>query len=134
MADKRVLAPKFSGHEDDFCIWLVRAEAYAEQFDFVEAMQPIAKANMPVNEGQAQQKAASRNKKAVAYLKSAMPNSQVVNMMAAGKGYPNWPNPAKAHLMIAYLKETYEDTSTLWSQARSGKLCDEKRREFKDFV
>jgi gag-polypeptide of LTR copia-type len=44
---------------------------------------------------------------------SAMPNSQVVNMMAAGKANRNWPNRAKAHLMIAYLKETYEDTSTL---------------------
>jgi hypothetical protein len=50
MADKRVFAPKFSGHKDDFCIWLVRAEAYAEWFDFVKAMQPVAEANLPVNE------------------------------------------------------------------------------------
>jgi hypothetical protein len=117
MADKQVLTPKFSGHEDDFCIWLVWAEAYAKWFDFVEAMQPVVEVDLPANEGpgvnQAQQNAVARNKKAVTYLMSAMPNSQVVNMMAAGKGNPNWPNRAKSHLMIAYLQETYEDTSTL---------------------
>jgi hypothetical protein len=31
-----------------------------------------------------------------------MPDSQVLNLMAAG-----WPNPAKVHLMIAYLQEAF---------------------------
>ena len=44
---------------------------------------------------------------------SAMPNSQVVNLMAAGKSDPKSPSRAKAHLMVAYLKETFEDQSTL---------------------
>jgi hypothetical protein len=44
---------------------------------------------------------------------STMPNSLMVNLMAASKSDPKWPNQAKAHLMMAYLKETYVDTSTL---------------------
>jgi Zinc knuckle len=42
-----------------------------------------------------------------------MPGSLLVNVTAAGEGDPAWPDQAKAHLMIAYLKGTFEDTTTL---------------------
>jgi hypothetical protein len=42
-----------------------------------------------------------------------MPNNLVVNVTAAGESDPHWPDQAKAHLMIAYLKSNFKDTSAL---------------------
>jgi len=117
MAEERVSIPKFSGEDDDFCIWNLRAKAYAHRFGFASAMSATVEVNLPTAEGPGvgvdQQAAVDRNTKATSFLTAAMPNSQVINMMAAGLADPDWPNVAKAHLMIAYLKETFEDTSTL---------------------
>jgi hypothetical protein len=39
MAKEQVSVLKFSGDEDDFCIWIARVEIYARQFAFGAAMQ-----------------------------------------------------------------------------------------------
>jgi hypothetical protein len=57
--------------------------------------------------------AVERNDKAVAFLMVAMPDVQVVTLLAAGKADCNWPNCLKAHLMIAYLKNTYAAATIL---------------------
>jgi malonyl CoA-acyl carrier protein transacylase len=44
---------------------------------------------------------------------TAMPNVQAINMMAAVKRDPGWPNRPKAHLMMAYLKEVFADATAL---------------------
>jgi hypothetical protein len=117
MAEERVPVLKFSSSKDEFNVWLFRAEAYAERFGFASAMGNIAEADLPEKEGPGttnqEQAAVERNWKAVSFNMSAMPNSLMVNLMAASKLDPKWPNQAKAHLMMAYLKETYVDTSTL---------------------
>lgn len=117
MDDECMSVPTFSGYEDDFCMWFIRAKAYADWFDFGEAMSPVAEADLPANEGPGtganEIAAVTRNKKAVAYLISAMPDSLVLNLMAAGTADPAWPNRAKAHLMIGYLKESFEESSIL---------------------
>jgi hypothetical protein len=51
--------------------------------------------------------------KAAAFLMAAMPDLQIINVMAAGISDPNWPNEPKAHLMMAYLKENYVEATTL---------------------
>jgi hypothetical protein len=51
--------------------------------------------------------------KAAAFLISAMPDSIVINVMAAGPSNTDWPNQPKAHLMVAYLKESFKVTMTL---------------------
>jgi hypothetical protein len=54
--------------------------------------------------------------KAASFLTEAVPNSEVINIMAARIADPAWPNKLKAHLMVAYLRETfisYEDNTTL---------------------
>jgi gag-polypeptide of LTR copia-type len=37
----------------------------------------------------------------------------VINIMAAGTAEADWPNQPKAHLMMAYLRETYKNNTTL---------------------
>jgi hypothetical protein len=117
MAHERIDMPRFSGDEDEYCIWWVRAKAYAARFGFRGAMSDVAEANLPANAGpganQGEIDAVARNSKAVSFLTAAMPNNLVVNVMAAGESDPNWPDQAKAHLMIAYLKGNFEDTSAL---------------------
>lgn len=80
-------------------------------------MTGVVEATLPANEGPGvgadEQAAVDQNTKATSFLMSAMPNTQVINLMAAGLADPTWPNVAKAHLMIAYLKDTFENTSTL---------------------
>jgi hypothetical protein len=51
--------------------------------------------------------------KAAVFLTLAMPDSLVINVMAAGLSSVDWPNQPKAHLMVAYLKESFEATMTL---------------------
>jgi hypothetical protein len=117
MAKERVSVPQFSGEDDDFCIWFLRAKAHASWFGFVAAMDINAENELPAAEeprvGAAQQAAVEQNMKAAAFLTSAMPDSLVINVMAAGLSTVNWPNQPKAHLMVAYLKESFEVTITL---------------------
>jgi hypothetical protein len=117
MANERIDVPCFSGDEDEYCIWWVRAKAYAARFGFRGAMSYAAEANLPANAGpganQDEMDAVECNSKAVSFLTAAMPNNLVVNVTAGGESDPNWPDQAKAHLMIAYLKNNFEDTSAL---------------------
>jgi hypothetical protein len=46
--------------------------------------------------------------KAAAFLTLAMPDSIVINVMAAGLAHAVWPTQPKAQLMVAYLKESFE--------------------------
>jgi hypothetical protein len=62
-----------------------------------------------------------QNMKAVAFLMAAIPDLQIINVMAAGISDPDWPNEPKAHLMMAYLKETNVEATTL---SRLGARCD----------
>jgi hypothetical protein len=84
---------------------------------FLSAMGHRAEVHLPAAEGPGvgadQEAAVERNMKAAAFLVSAMPNLQTSNVMAAGISDPGWPNEPKAHLMIAYLKETYVEATTL---------------------
>jgi hypothetical protein len=54
MAEERVSVPKFSGDEDDFCIWIARAEIYARRFAFGAAMQNCVEVNLPAMRAQEQ--------------------------------------------------------------------------------
>jgi hypothetical protein len=103
MAEQRVSVLKFSGDEDDFCIWI--------------AMQIRAEPNLPAREGPGNMAdeiaAVERNDKAVAFLMAAMPDAQAVTLLVAGKADPNWPNCLKAHLMTAYLKNTFAAATIL---------------------
>jgi hypothetical protein len=80
-------------------------------------MQVRAEPHLPANEGPGTMAdwiaTVERNDKAVAFLMAAMPNAQEVSLLAAGKADPNWPTCPKAHLMIAYLKDTYAATTIL---------------------
>lgn len=117
MAHEKIDIPKFKGEEDEFCIWFVRAKAYAARFGFGLAMSETAEANLPANQGpgatQDEQEAVERNLKAVTFLTNAMPDALLVNITAAGLKDPNWRTQPKAHLMIAYLKGNFQDTSAL---------------------
>jgi gag-polypeptide of LTR copia-type len=77
----------------------------------------MAEADLPAAAGPgtspAKIAAVERNIKAVSFLTAAMPDSLLVNVTAAGESDPDWPDQAKAHLMITYLKSTFEDTTTL---------------------
>jgi hypothetical protein len=124
MAKERVSVPKFSGNEDDFCIWIARAEIYARRFAFGAAMQTRAEVNLPAREGPGNTAdeivVVEQNDKPVAFLMAAMPDAQVVTLLAAGKADPNWPNCPKAHLMIAYLKDTYAAETILSKVVQRG--------------
>jgi gag-polypeptide of LTR copia-type len=117
MAKGQMTMPRFSGDEDKFCVWYLRARGYATRFDFISAMGPVVDPNLPANEGPGvgvdQQAAVKRNMKAATFLMEAMPNSEVINIMAAGTADAAWPNQPKAHLMMAYLRETYKNNTTL---------------------
>jgi hypothetical protein len=42
-----------------------------------------------------------------------MPDSIVIDVMAGGLTDADWPNQPKPHLMVAYLKESFEANMTL---------------------
>jgi hypothetical protein len=111
MAKGQVTTLQFSGKEDEFCIWYLQAQGYATRFGFISAMGPRAEAHLPAAEGPGvgmdQQAAVERNKKVAAFLMEAMPNSKVINILAAGIVDTAWPNQPKAHLMVTYLIDTY---------------------------
>jgi hypothetical protein len=115
VAKERV--PQFSGEDDDFCIWFVRAKAHATWFGYVAAMNIRAENDLPAAEGPrvgaAQEAAVERNMKAAAFLTLAMPDSLVINVMAAGLADVNWRNQPMAHLMVAYLKDSFKATMTM---------------------
>ena len=117
MAEEKISVPKFSGKEEDFSNWYMRAEAHAERFEFLEALSPMKETDLPVDEGPGatadEKDAVARNKKAAAFLVSAMPDSVLASIRAAGRADPKWPKRAKAHLMVQYLLESYQDQSTL---------------------
>jgi gag-polypeptide of LTR copia-type len=117
MAQDRVPLPQFSGDDDEYCLWMIRADAYAVRYGFQATLTDAAEADLPAAQGPGagadEIAAVERNAKAVSFLTTAMPDKLLVNIMAAGKGDPDWPTQAKAHLMIAYLKSSFEDTSTL---------------------
>jgi hypothetical protein len=117
MAEEKVSVPKFNRDEDGFNLWVACAEIYAERFGFAAAMTIDAKDNLPEEEGVGgnadEEAAVERNRKAVSFLMLAMPNSIVINVLAAGKSDLQWPNKPKAHLMMGCLKENFKDTSTL---------------------
>jgi hypothetical protein len=54
MAQEKIELPKFSGEEDGFCTWFMRAKAYAARFGFAQALSATAEANLPANEGPGQ--------------------------------------------------------------------------------
>ena len=117
MAQEKVELPKFKGKEDEFCTWWLRARAYAGRFGFKQAMSATVEANLPANEGpganQDEQNAVERNVKAADFLTTAMPDSMLVLITAAGLKDTNWPTQPKAHLMVAYLQSKYQDTTAL---------------------
>jgi hypothetical protein len=117
MAEERVIVPRFSGDKDEYSVWYLQAQGYAARFGFLSAMCDRAEVNLPAAEGPGvgadQQAAVKRNMKVAAFLMAAMPDLQIINIMSAGISDPDWPNEPKAHLMMAYLKETYVEATTL---------------------
>jgi gag-polypeptide of LTR copia-type len=117
MAEGRMTMLRFSSNEDEFCVWYLQARGYATRFVFISAMGPVVDPNLPDNEGPGvgvdQQATVERNMKAATFLMEAMLNSEVINIMAAGTADAAWLNQPKAHLMMAYLRETYENNTTL---------------------
>jgi hypothetical protein len=63
--------------------------------------------------GAAQEAAVERNMKAAVFLTSAMLDLLVINVMAAGLTDANWRNQPKVHLMVVYLKDSFEATMTM---------------------
>jgi hypothetical protein len=104
--------PRFSGEEDEFGSWWVSAKAYAARNGFRATMSGTAEADLPANAGPGVGTdviaAVERNNHAVYLLTFAMPDRMLLSVFAAGQGDPAWPNQAKAHLMIAYLKRKYD--------------------------
>jgi Mg2+ and Co2+ transporter CorA len=125
MAEEHVTELKFSGNKDEFQMWLFKAEVYAEKFGFGEALSETAKADLADAEApgvNAQERdTVECNRKAVSFLMSAMPNAQTINMMASAKKDLAWPNGPKAHLMMAYLNEAFDNVTAVesGSQERS---------------
>jgi hypothetical protein len=95
----------------------MRAKAYAARFGYTQALSATAEANLPANQGpgqnQDEQDAVERNLKAVTFLTNAVPDSMLIQITAAGSTDTNWPTQPKAHLMVAYLNRSYQDTSAL---------------------
>jgi hypothetical protein len=104
--------PRFSGDEDEFDIWWVRAKTYAARYGFQATMIGTAEGNLPANAGpganQGEIDAVERNNKAMYFLTVAMPDSMLLSVVAAGESDPAWPDHAKAHLMITYLKNYFD--------------------------
>jgi hypothetical protein len=75
----------------------------------------------------AQQVPVERIMKVAVFLTLAMPDLFVINVMATGIASVNWPNQAKAYLMVAYLKASFEAMTKL-SKKGLGKLFNEERR------
>jgi hypothetical protein len=100
MAEEQAPIPRFSGDEDDFCALFLQAKAYALSFGYTDLMDVAAKADLPAVQGPgvgaAQQGAVGRNMKAAAFLTLAMPDSIVINVMAAGLAKCRLANPAKS--------------------------------------
>jgi hypothetical protein len=116
MAEERVTAPCFSGDKDEYSVWYLQTRGYAARFGFLSAMGYQAEVNLPAAEGPgvgADQQAAVKWNMKVAFLMAATPDLQIINIMAAGISDPDWPNEPKAHLMMAYLKETNVEATTL---------------------
>jgi hypothetical protein len=71
---RRVSIPQFSGEEDDFCLWFLRAKTHAYWFGFTAAMDINAEAQLPAAERPgvtaAKQAAVERNMNAAAFLTS----------------------------------------------------------------
>jgi Zinc knuckle len=117
MAEEQVTVPKFDGNEGEFRMWLFKAEVYMERFGFGEALSDVVENDLPAREGPGatdeERAAVERNRKAVSFLMTAMPNVQAINMMAAAKRDPGWPNRPKAHLMMTYMKGAFADATVL---------------------
>jgi hypothetical protein len=100
--------PRFSGEEDEFGNWWVRAQTYAAIYGFQATMIGKAEGNLPAKVGpganQGEIEAVDRNNQAAWFLTDAMPDSMLMSVVAAGQSDLDWPNHTKAHLMIAYLK------------------------------
>jgi hypothetical protein len=47
MAEERAPSPRFSGDDDDFCVWFLQAKANALRFGYADAMDVAAKADLP---------------------------------------------------------------------------------------
>jgi hypothetical protein len=80
----------------------------------MSAMNDQAEADLPAAEGPGvgadQTAAVERNNKAVYFLITAMPDSIAIGVLVAGTAGTNWPTQPKAHLMMTYLKETFNYT------------------------
>jgi hypothetical protein len=104
--------PRFSGDEDEFGIWWVRAKTYVARYGFQATMIGTAKGNLPANAGpganQGEIEVVERNNQAAYFLTVAMTDSMLLSVMEAGESDPAWPDHPKAHLMIAYLKSRFD--------------------------
>jgi hypothetical protein len=104
--------PRFSGDEDEFGIWWVRAKTYTARYGFQATMIGTAEGNLPANAGpgvnQGEMEAVERNNQAAYFLTVAMPDSMLLSVMEAGESNPAWPDHPKAHLMIVYLKSRFD--------------------------
>jgi hypothetical protein len=140
MADEKITAPKFSGNEDDYALWWMRALAYAERFKFGDTMSSIAEADLPATEGPGTSvdeiAAVERNTKAVAFLMQVIPDSVLIGMRAAGTN-TDWPKKPKAHLMIAHLQKSYQEQTACMAKVgakRDLEKCVMKKEENPKFL
>jgi hypothetical protein len=83
-------------------------------FGIVKAMNANAEADLPANEGPeanaADTPVMERTRKAVAVPITAMPDSQVLNLMAAGKSDPRL---AQSSQSAPYLREAFDEEDKL---------------------
>jgi hypothetical protein len=111
MAEESETEPWFSGDKDDFCTWYHQARKFATRYGFISTMGSRAVVNLPTAEGPGvgadQQAAVERNMQAAAFIILNMPDCEIINVMMAGISSADWPTQPKAHLMMMYLKETF---------------------------
>jgi hypothetical protein len=124
----------------EFCMWFLQDKAYAFRFGYVEAMEVTAEVELPATQGPgvtaAQQAAVERNMKAVAFLISAMPDSIVINVMAAGPSNTDWTKTqSTSHgcLPEGVLRSDHDIVES-WNKERLGELHDEEGRQPKGLV
>jgi hypothetical protein len=51
MAKERAPILQFSRDQDEFCVWFLRAKAYAFRFGYANAMEVMAEVDLPAAQG-----------------------------------------------------------------------------------